>query len=457
MKTTKIIYAFVFLTILTSSISHGQGLWSSLGNFTIAGLARTNNSDCDYWKFSDNTSTNERHIYVEPVNGNFNGIRVGIGTNAPQRLLHMKGSDAMLRIDRTLPNGIGGGIALTSGTANTINKSFLIETHAAGPDNGWFMIKDWHQNVDGPNHDVRFLIDNHGKIGIGTMYPDRLLHVSGEEALLRLDRTNHQGLGGGIILTSRPGGNAIHKSFLMQVNSEGVDDGFLQIVDWSGNTRHAQGAKRRLTISDEGYLGIGSGNPQGKLDVQVNADHSFIVDEATFTQGNGTNSVPGSPYARMLLNTNPANAIPDVTAIIGGAVHISPRNEAPRSFGVEHLSNFLLWLEKGIVSEDIALVGVDTWADHVFEEGYELPALNDVENYIQKNGHLPDIPSSEEVFEKGYKIKELNVRFLEKIEELMLYTIAQEKELKELKESHATQIQTLTEKLEQLEASLIKD
>ena len=70
------------------------------------------------------------------------------------------------------------------------------------------------------------------------------------------------------------------------------------------------------------------------------------------------------------------------------------------------------------------------WSDFVFEEDYDLPTLEEVEKHIADKGHLKDIPSAEEVAEKGIFLGEMSSKLLQKIEELTLYTIAQEKELK---------------------------
>lgn len=74
------------------------------------------------------------------------------------------------------------------------------------------------------------------------------------------------------------------------------------------------------------------------------------------------------------------------------------------------------------------------WADFVFEDDYKLRSLREVESYIKKNGHLPEIPSAKEVQENGVKVAESVTKLLHKIEELTLYTIAQQKEINRLKE-----------------------
>jgi hypothetical protein len=72
------------------------------------------------------------------------------------------------------------------------------------------------------------------------------------------------------------------------------------------------------------------------------------------------------------------------------------------------------------------------WADYVFTLGYQLMPLSEVEAYIAKNGHLPNVPTEAEVMEKGVNLLEMNVKLLEKVEELTLHLIRQEKLIQEL-------------------------
>ena len=69
------------------------------------------------------------------------------------------------------------------------------------------------------------------------------------------------------------------------------------------------------------------------------------------------------------------------------------------------------------------------WADFVFEENYNLPTLNEVEQHINTHGHLKDIPSAAVVEAEGIDVGEINKLLLQKIEELTLYTIEQDKKL----------------------------
>ncbi|MBC6999646.1 malectin domain-containing carbohydrate-binding protein [Cytophaga sp. FL35] len=75
-------------------------------------------------------------------------------------------------------------------------------------------------------------------------------------------------------------------------------------------------------------------------------------------------------------------------------------------------------------------VDTDNWPDYVFKADYELPSLEEVQEYINNHGHLPNIPSAKEVEANGIEVGDMNRLLLEKIEELTLHTISQQKEIK---------------------------
>ncbi len=72
------------------------------------------------------------------------------------------------------------------------------------------------------------------------------------------------------------------------------------------------------------------------------------------------------------------------------------------------------------------------WADYVFEEGYRLMPLSEVKAFIEENNRLPNIQPEAEVRENGVNLAEINVKLLEKIEELTLYAIEQDEMLKKV-------------------------
>lgn len=72
------------------------------------------------------------------------------------------------------------------------------------------------------------------------------------------------------------------------------------------------------------------------------------------------------------------------------------------------------------------------WADYVFEEDYQLPKLSEVEDFIKTNKHLPDVPSALEIQKNGAKLAQLTTIMMQKIEELTLYSIEQDKKIEKL-------------------------
>jgi hypothetical protein len=78
-----------------------------------------------------------------------------------------------------------------------------------------------------------------------------------------------------------------------------------------------------------------------------------------------------------------------------------------------------------------------SWADFVFDKNYHLRSLSSVEQFIKNHKHLPDFPSATEIQQGGAKMAELTTKMMQKIEELTLYSIAQDKRIKQLEKQFA--------------------
>ncbi|MEY4875347.1 MAG: hypothetical protein RL708_496 [Bacteroidota bacterium] len=84
-------------------------------------------------------------------------------------------------------------------------------------------------------------------------------------------------------------------------------------------------------------------------------------------------------------------------------------------------------------------VTVETgWSDFVFDKDYKLMSITQLENYINQNHHLPQIPSAAQVAEHGIELGSMESKLLQKIEELTLYMVQQQKEIEELKKQVTT-------------------
>jgi len=104
--------------------------------------------------------------------------------------------------------------------------------------------------------------------------------------------------------------------------------------------------------------------------------------------------------------------------------------------GVERVnsrSNSLLSVSGEIDCKSLYVLKPTTWQDKVFMPEYKLQNLTDVEKYIKLNKHLPGVKSEKEILKNGYDVNEIDAVLLEKIENLYLYIIQQQKEINELK------------------------
>jgi len=108
-----------------------------------------------------------------------------------------------------------------------------------------------------------------------------------------------------------------------------------------------------------------------------------------------------------------------------------------------------------IAAEEVKIALYNNWSDFVFDSDYKLPTLKEVENHIKEKGHLKDIPSASDVKENGFYLGEMDSKLLQKIEELTLYTIEQEKRLDRI-ESKNKKLEKENEILKSLAEGLTK-
>jgi len=99
--------------------------------------------------------------------------------------------------------------------------------------------------------------------------------------------------------------------------------------------------------------------------------------------------------------------------------------------GTTNTRGFKLAVNGNIGADEIQ-VKANYWSDFVFNDDYKLKDLEEVESFIEENNHLPDIPSEQEVKDKGINLGDMDAKLLQKIEELTLYMIEANKKINEL-------------------------
>ena len=123
--------------------------------------------------------------------------------------------------------------------------------------------------------------------------------------------------------------------------------------------------------------------------------------------------------------------------------------------GTKNTHGYRLAVVGNIVAEEIKVALQVNWPDFVFEKNYRLPTLKEVEEHIKDKGYLINIPSATKVKQDGIKLGEMNAMLLQKIEELTLYTIAQEKKIN-LLEKENNKVSVLQNRLLEIEKILEK-
>lgn len=184
-----------------------------------------------------------------------------------------------------------------------------------------------------------------------------------------------------------------------------------------------------VTANDTPSLYVSGESMQTRVPVTIKPNDSVTMFLGTSTNDNdgwmGTYSNHG-----LHLGTNNGSAM-----FIGTDrnLYIGLNDTEAAAIRAELKSKYTMFIAKGALSEDYAIAPKSSWSDFVFQSGYQLPGLSEVENFIKTNRHLPNVPSALEVAEDGYSQHDMNKVLLQKIEELTLYTIQQQKEIEELK------------------------
>jgi hypothetical protein len=195
--------------------------------------------------------------------------------------------------------------------------------------------------------------------------------------------------------------------------------------------------------SFSGNVGIGTNNPQTTLDVNGTLQALTSTNPIRFTsvwsgfpdgvqnQAEISNDVTG--YKTLMIVGNQS-------AGMGRRVSVWDRLEVNGSFlntgnaifnsnvGIGTTNPTEKLAVNGNIRAKKLIVTQNGWPDYVFSKNYKLKPLNEVDQFIKTNNHLPDMPSAKDVEEKGLDIGKTQAALLKKIEELTLYVIELKKE-----------------------------
>lgn len=189
------------------------------------------------------------------------------------------------------------------------------------------------------------------------------------------------------------------------------------------------------TFTRTGNVGIGLREPQAKLHIRCDWDEDagIILEPGQMQTGNAFIQLRDENH-KITVGTNGA------MSITAGAKPLSlegSRVTLTGKVGVNTnntVSGYAFAVDGGIVTDEVLILDVEDWPDYVFGQNHRLMPLGELKAFINKNSHLPEIPSAQEVEENGVNVAEMQKLLLKKIEELTLYTVEQQRLIEELQE-----------------------
>ncbi len=284
-----------------------------------------------------------------------------------------------------------------------------------------------------------WVTDSGGNVGMGTTTPVVELHITdGDSPTFRLEQN---GASGFTPQTWDVAGN--EANFFIRDVTNGSQLPF----------KIQPGAPTdSVFIASNGNVsfGVGTSTPVSALHVKRSGPTALTLHNTVGSATNGW-SINHSNANNLVFNSNDT-AGPEFEMLATGGVNVS--SPGPVAVAVHNTTKTNPWTIAHTNGNNLVFNSNDTAGpefeilatggirvsgammnvpDYVFRKDYKLRSVDELESFVQEKGHLPGVTSAKDVAESGsINITEMQMQMLEKIEELTLYTIQQEKRIKEL-------------------------
>ena len=303
----------------------------------------------------------------------------------------------------------------------------------------WIRQSPYDKNISFGSEQETYMTIQNGKVGIGTEYPDPqyALTVNGKIKATSIDAS----------------GSNLPIAYLTVSETAGIGvTNPVERLEVNGKTK----------ISDNVGIGLPAGtSPTDKLEIYSGTDakirytnpasgtgstNGFIV--GLESGGNGVIWTRHNNYVRFGTNANERMRI-----LADGKVGIGTTTPSEKLDvnGTVKATTLSATITRTDTVKTKKVILTDTpGADFVFDPNYKLPELGTVEEHVKEHQHLPGIAPAAKMEEEGIDVAELNMQLLQKVEELYLYAIEQNKRLSEQNEQIIEQNERIAEQSDQI-------
>lgn len=353
-----------------------------------------------------------------------NGGNVGIGTTDPLYKLDVAGN---MRLNSTLNISDG---SMPSNTQQYIKTSFLYPMRIDNTSFSYnrFLLTDLSGGVNifeaqsGPNGYFDFKgnstsntilrIGNNGYVGIGTNNPQANLHLKNSGSWNNSNSINFEDNQSTAKMQVFAGNGGLFNFYTSSENFVNLSIKNDKSIGWNDDQSH-------LSPDQGGAIKLNWSPTTGRVPY-IDFFHNGWNDNGHFN----TRIINSGNY-RMDFCTYYNNTYTEVISIQENRVGIGT---------ITPDVNYRMSVNGKIKAKGIKVEA--NWSDFVFKPEYNLRTVKEVESFIKENGHLPEIPSEQEVTENGVELGEISSKLLQKIEELTLYIIEQDKRLENLEKEN---------------------
>jgi hypothetical protein len=274
---------------------------------------------------------------------------------------------------------------------------------------------------------------NSGNVGIGTTIPNAKLEVN----------QSATGSDANILQITNSGTNSASQSANLTFSTGTTGSGYLRVNSSGGaqtvgtssdmilmNTYTAYANTgslifgtqntRRMMIDPNGNVGIGTTTPGAPVHVVKNSSGYSGIFYNTSATGEGVTIRAGSTSSQNALVVQPYD---------GSSSLFTVRSDGNVGVGTTSPDEKLTVKGK-IHSSEVIVDPITSIPDYVFEPDYKLKSLEEIKSYVDKNHHLPEIPSAKEIEKNGIHMGDMSLKLLKTIEELTLHVIELNKQVK---------------------------